>query len=741
MIKIRNCIVLILCLLPFSMQGQRILRVDVDSVACLGDSVFIGIGYEWSHEVVVENLITSISHPGRVFLPDGVPCGTLGCSYRSPVTFSGFDGSYITSANDINFVRLNLEHSWIGDIYIGLTCPSGQTVSLMNYSNNGSSSCTSTIPASHLGWASGSNASTSTYFGQAHDGEASGTQKCDSLASGNVPGVGWNYCWSNNTTNGYSYAPGDGLIYRSTNTQGSSIRASNPTNGTNFYHPNQSFAGLQGCPVNGTWYIEVIDGWSGDNGWIFDWELSLNPTLLPNAGEVTGIDVIGSEVTRTGDSTFLVSAPAGTTGDTLVNYIVRIFSSTGETLDTTVSIHYTATPYTLYQDRLCQGDTFWVGDTIALTETVQRIDSALTSYGCLGVTEYDIVFSPVYAQYDTAVFCGNGDPISYHGQTYYSTGDYTVPFTTVEGCDSLFHLSLVVSDSGFRAAPLISDDAENWYRDTMLAGCVPLDIWVKSESLHAAYHWWNFGDSTWYRDDSLAHTFDSMGIYTITYVVESEHGCRDTAIMKNAVWTFGVPSAAFAWSPEYPVLSHPEAEFINFSEQYTRGTFGGLYPLEHHWVFQTQSGQDSSAEANPVFSWWEDGQNVFGDFDVSLTVSQSYLGPYGLPTVCQDSSTATVTIINDWLQFPNLVTPNGDGTNDIWKVVNLLECGQYSMNELWIYNSWGALVYHVKNISREEDFWDPLETNSPDGTYYFRFSALSLFGVVRTNGAIEVIKN
>jgi hypothetical protein len=53
---------------------------------------------------------------------------------------------------------------------------------------------------------------------------------------------------------------------------------------------------------------------------------------------------------------------------------------------------------------------------------------------------------------------------------------------------------------------------------------------------------------------------------------------------------------------------------------------------------------------------------------------------------------------------------------------------------------WGTLVYHTKNISQESDFWDPALTHSPDGTYFFRFSAKSLHGLVRCNGSIEVVR-
>ena len=95
---------------------------------------------------------------------------------------------------------------------------------------------------------------------------------------------------------------------------------------------------------------------------------------------------------------------------------------------------------------------------------------------------------------------------------------------------------------------------------------------------------------------------------------------------------------------------------------------------------------------------------------------------------------------SDRLLVGTMTDSNGDGMNDRWVIVNLLEMGEYSMNELWIYDRFGALVYHVENIHRLSDFWDPNQTNSPDGTYYFRFSAKNNFGLVKRNGVIEVTR-
>ena len=111
-----------------------------------------------------------------------------------------------------------------------------------------------------------------------------------------------------------------------------------------------------------------------------------------------------------------------------------------------------------------------------------------------------------------------------------------------------------------------------------------------------------------------------------------------------------------------------------------------------------------------------------------------------LSVTCTDTMVHEIGIVNTFLQFPNLVTPNGDGINDRWEIVNLVEMGQYSMNELWIYNQWGVLVFHAENIYRADQFWDPNATNSPDGTYFFRFSGKGRYGVVKNNGTIEVLR-
>ncbi len=111
-----------------------------------------------------------------------------------------------------------------------------------------------------------------------------------------------------------------------------------------------------------------------------------------------------------------------------------------------------------------------------------------------------------------------------------------------------------------------------------------------------------------------------------------------------------------------------------------------------------------------------------------------YTDVYG----CDSIRNLDLTVI--WLRFPNAVTPNGDGYNDRMEIPDLLRAKIFDYNCLWIYDRWGRLIYKKENIHREEDFWDPNKTNTPDGTYFYRFFTRANGQVIDHKSAIEVIR-
>jgi len=85
-------------------------------------------------------------------------------------------------------------------------------------------------------------------------------------------------------------------------------------------------------------------------------------------------------------------------------------------------------------------------------------------------------------------------------------------------------------------------------------------------------------------------------------------------------------------------------------------------------------------------------------------------------------------IVKPKLQFPNLITNNGDGVNDVWEIPYLY---WYQNPTLKIYNRWGKEVFH-SNLY--ENNWKPGKDES--GLFFYSVSAEGL----HWNGWISVVR-
>lgn len=108
-------------------------------------------------------------------------------------------------------------------------------------------------------------------------------------------------------------------------------------------------------------------------------------------------------------------------------------------------------------------------------------------------------------------------------------------------------------------------------------------------------------------------------------------------------------------------------------------------------------------------------------------------------TDCQDVAYITIIVKDERNIFvPNVITPNGDGVNDLWNIADLLEV--FPDNEVVIVNRWGDEVFRTKNYGITNDKkWDGTYKGEklPDGTYYYVIKLNNIDKVV--TGPVTII--
>lgn len=673
---------------------------------CSGQPFEVSAGYDMVSNVQFDTVgseqLTTLYVTDTIFLPDGEPChdghivsDQSYCSYKSPVTFSAFSPTaMVTSANDVLYVRLSIEHSFVGDLWIRLTCPNGKYVSLLKkYTTGDNVGCASAIPLSEWGWQG--NGISYNYFGAANDLNSS-MSPCDPNVSENAMGICWNYCWSNTDDQGYVYNPGS-YVYSSSNSHNGSFDSTNVAQMTNVFHPDGNFSNLIGCPLNGTWSIEVLDGWNIDNGYVCGWELALDPSLLP---QNWSYDVAV-------DSVYILGPGSGGT------YVVP---------DAAGDLHY---DIYVIDDYGCVYDTF---------TTVQVIQSPEPNIGedFFICQDEMITLSSNYDVPHTTYRWNNGDETD--STLVLSAGVYSVMVATSDEEGMLTCYGSDTINIGVYPSPDVRFDAPN------TTGCAPLTIrFSNRNSLENTTYQWTIlrADGSVAMSSNLQNPvfkIDEPGVYDVFLRCTTPDGCVDSLLKKAFISVKPQPIAEFLAEPEISLMSENDGQvkFTNYMDTTVMDDTGYFY-----WDFD--DGETDSSTVSPVhtFAKW-------GDYNVALHV-QTGEG-------CYSEIVHTVVIEQD-LKFPNVITPNGDGKNDVFAIENLNtgineeDPDEYRTNDLYIYDRWGSRVYRAHNydtFSRDGEIFKGKQIfdgkGLADGVYYFSFHYKGKAKTVNYNGSLTIIR-
>ena len=698
---------------------------------------------------VESKLTVSKVNEVRTFIPDGPNCEqALGSRcYSAPVLFTEFPPSKrVTSGEDVCSICINMEHTYMGDIEVHLVCPTGQKATLFygNYSTNGSG-------------LTGNNANdhgSSTDMGcpdRSHD------RGCDTLQ--NPFGVGFDYCWSRSMDytlvtgvpagsvagrpagSHYITAPGNTITVNPAVTytipayftngggqtvtfSGSTQKPSDHEGKSDYYLPYTDFSELIGCPLNGTWEVEVCDLWGQDNGWIFNWSLDIcGVSQNQDCRYEVGIDSLVWRPTP-GHEDYDLGHYRG--------LVVRRETSTLSYLSSPDTAGFFPIDVLLYDEFGCVWDTttsittYWspepdLGPDTTLCGVATMTLDARDRHSELPTENYTYLWNPFGETSSTIETSSDGENVG--DVTYVVQVKNTRRNTVCTTRDTIFIRQRKQPYPVFEPEPFTFE------------GCAPLTLTFNNTSVNTDRHHWDFGDGITSEFQSPTHTF-AEGVYTLKYYAMSDEGCIDSVISPNGIVVFPTPKASFIWEPVYPSVLNPVVQFTNTTAPHTGNT-------EYRWELQYNRDNTLSVHTltsrNPSFDYSTyAGDELSGSYAVRLIAFTDNLSPRGNVIYCRDTAENMILIVNDFLQFPNVVTPNGDGINDRFVIVNLLDGIGYPINQLDIYNRWGTRVYHMENISSDEDFWDP--SDLPAGTYFYRFSARGYSGNIEHNGAIEVIK-
>ena len=673
---------------------------------CAGQTLVPNAGTDTSSHIVLKNVgfvqPASLSVGDTVFLPDGENCPPYGLYYRSEVTFTDFpSGAVLTSDNDILYVRIKMEHSAIEDLQIHLVCPNGSSSTILPYPNYNI--------AVDGGYDYGMMRIN---LGSAYRPDG-GT--CSPAL--NPMGEPWNYIWSDNSTLGYSYASGNGVIYDTSNfhshynphwdssnywyfgdTEHSySVDSTNVAQMTQVYHPYQSFNSLVGCPLNGVWYIQVQDMLPYDNGYIVEWELALSSELMPTGwGYHVGLDTfyLSGNGVENGQS-----ITPETPGLQPVSFTV--IDSFECQYDTSFNITVHAVPtVSLGADQIvCPGMNVYLHPTPANIGYQYTWNTGSTASGFY--TSEPGTYSVTVSIVGDGVTCSGSDTVEL--QNYVLPDTTFLRDTICQGYDyenygftmSAEFLAHQFSQPAYASWPqswvtgIQTNDDQHGCDSMVILYLVVYRHWYKEETVFACeqYIW---------EGDTLTESGDYVKDLT------SSHGCDSTVTLHLSI---GHPEAEEVWATscgDYVWNGETFTESGDYIRYFTSSHECDSMVTLHLTVLDTFL---RTSNSNPDFCTTRETElSVEGTFDDYLW-STGEVGPSILVT---ESGLYTLTASNAACQqverfdipycplnilLPNAITPSkSDGLNDALSISEY-EKSQIGEFSIMIYNRWGELVF------------------------------------------------
>ena len=331
-----------------------------------------------------------------------------------------------------------------------------------------------------------------------------------------------------------------------------------------------------------------------------------------------------------------------------------------------------------------------------------------------------VTVNPILSSVTNASICQGGN-YTFAGQTFTNAGTYPVALQSVFGCDSIATLNLTLN---------------------------PLPNTILNEAIC----------------QGSTYSFNGQNIGVAgqyTQVLQTQAGCDSTIVLNLSI---------------NPVLSLTINEIICAGETFT--FFGQVLTTSGNYsqTLQTQAGCDSvvvlnltvtplpeaplidsnspvlcpgdnatliaNSTSNAQYFWSGPANFISSNATITFPVQVENMGTYSVFVIvdgCQSSISSTpVSILNIYdfenFDFPNVITPNGDGLNDSLDINGYYKtCQEYN---LLVYNRWGQVVYEQTISSPSFAGRSNNDVDLVDGIYFYTLT----YGENQKNGFIHVIR-
>lgn len=372
-------------------------------------------------------------------------------------------------------------------------------------------------------------------------------------------------------------------------------------------------------------------------------------------------------------NTALTATYIASAGEVAAGFVVLTFSTTnnglcfGETDDLKIT----------FQDKPSANFTV---NTVCLNETTFFTDLSLNTSGLGSLTSWAW-------ELGDGTTTGSLNPV----HTFSTPGTYTANlivsnsfscYDTVQRPVTVYGLptaSIVISRACEGSAQLISF--------TDASSVNPPDV------IPAGGYYWDFGGQGFSTAKDTAIIFPSEGIYGVTHIVTSNTNCK--SLITQSVNITPRPQARFK------ILNN---SVLSLGANITFKDSSNITPAAWKWRF---GNGDSSTVKDPITTY-----TANGTYTVSLTIYDQF--------GCSNTFTSAITIrsiAGEITQLiPNVISPNGDGKNDVWRLdfIDVFFPG----SEIEIYSRWGERIFRSIGYSNAWDGsykGDPL----PVGAYFY----------------------